>query len=209
MAQLIRVRPTKIELVKLRRRLALSTRVQKIVKDRLAILTMEFLQSARETVKAKELLINSYLEAYKSLSFTIGYHGYLALEKHFIASEKDIKFILGGRNIAGVKINSLDLEEREAVIRGYDLIDTSAWLDHSSELYEECLQATINLAEVQSCMELLGAEINKAKRISNALEYLIIPSLQLTIKYLSMKFEERDREEKSRLKRVKILLARE
>ena len=209
MAQLIRVRPTKIELVKLRRRLALSTRVQKIVKDRLAILTMEFLQSARETVKAKELLINSYLEAYKALSFTIGYHGYLALEKHFVASEKDMKIILGGRNIAGVKINSLDLEERESVIRGYDLIDTSAWLDHSSELYEECLQATINLAEVQSCMELLGAEINKAKRISNALEYLIIPSLQLTIKYLSMKFEERDREEKGRLKRVKVLLARE
>ena len=209
MVQLIRVRPTKIELVKLRRRLALSTRVQKIVKDRLAILTMEFLQSARETVKAKELLINAYLEAYKALSFTIGYHGYLALEKHFVASEKDIKFILGARNIAGVKINSLDLEDREAVIRGYDLIDTSAWLDHSSKLYEECLQATINLAEVQNSMELLGAEINKAKRISNALEYLIIPSLQLTIKYLRMKFEERDREEKGRLKRVKVILARE
>ncbi len=209
MVQLIRVRPTKIELVKLKRRLALSTRVQKIVKDRLAILTMEFLQSARETVKAKESLINAYLEAYKALSFTIGYHGYLALEKHFAASEKDIKFILGARNIAGVKINSLDLEEREAGIRGYDLIDTSAWLDHSSKLYEECLQATVNLAEVQSSMELLGAEINKAKRITNALEYLIIPSLQLTIKYLSMKFEERDREEKGRLKRVKVLLARE
>ncbi len=209
MVQLISVRPTKIELVKLRRRLTLSTRVQRIVKDRLAILTMEFLQSARETVKAKELLINAYLEAYKALSFTIGYHGYLALEKHFIASEKDIYVSLGGRNIAGVKINSLDLEERETVIRGYDLIDTSAWLDRSSELYEECLQATVDLAEVQNSMELLGAEINKAKRISNALEYLIIPSLQLTIKYLRMKFEERDREEKGRLKRVKVLVARE
>jgi V/A-type H+-transporting ATPase subunit D len=209
MVQLIRVRPTKIELVKLKRRLALSTRVQKIVKDRLAILTMEFLQSARETVKAKETLINAYSEAYKSLSFTIGYHGYLALEKHFVASEKDIKFSLGSRNIAGVKINSLDLEERESLLRGYDLIDTSAWLDYSSKLYEECLQATIDLAEVQNSMELLGAEINKAKRITNALEYLIIPSLQLTIKYLRMKFEERDREEKGRLKRVKVLLARE
>lgn len=208
MVQLIRVRPTKIELVKLRRRLALSTRVQKIVKDRLAILTMEFLQSARETVKVKKLLINAYSEAYKALSITIGYHGYLALEKHFVASEKDIIFILGARNIAGVKINSLDLEEREASIRGYDLIDSSAWLDHSSKLFEECLQATVNLAEVQSSMELLGAEINKAKRISNALEYLILPSLQLTIKYLSMKFEERDREEKGRLKRVKVLVAR-
>jgi V/A-type H+-transporting ATPase subunit D len=57
-------------------------------------------------------------------------------------------------------------------------------------------------------MELLGLEINRTKRILNALEYLIIPGLKVTVKYLYMKFEERDREEKARLKRVKVLLER-
>jgi V/A-type H+/Na+-transporting ATPase subunit D len=52
-------------------------------------------------------------------------------------------------------------------------------------------------------------EINRTKRIVNALEYLVIPELKTTIKYLNMKFEERDREEKSRLKRVKVLLQQE
>jgi V/A-type H+-transporting ATPase subunit D len=52
-------------------------------------------------------------------------------------------------------------------------------------------------------------EINRTKRITNALEYIVIPGLQVTIKYLNMKFEERDREEKARLKRVKVLVARE
>ena len=52
-------------------------------------------------------------------------------------------------------------------------------------------------------------EINRTKRIVNALEYMVIPGLQATIKFLYMKFEERDREEKSRLKRVKVLLQRE
>ncbi len=209
MVQIIKVRPTKIELVKLKRRLALATRVQKIVKDRLSILTMEFLQSARETVKAKEKLIDTYSKAYRALSFAVGYHGYVALEKDLVASEKNKKVSFGSRHIAGVKISSFDLEEEKEPTRGYDLIDTSAWLDHAARSYEECLKATVDLAEAQSGMELLGAEINKAKRITNALEYLIVPSLQLTIKYLNMKFEERDREEKSRLKRVKVLLARE
>jgi V/A-type H+/Na+-transporting ATPase subunit D len=209
MAQIIRVRPTKIELVKLKRRLALATRVQNIVKDRLSILTMEFLQSARDTVKAKERLIEAYSIAYKALSFAVGYHGYVALEKDLVATETDIKVTFGSRHIAGVKISSFDLEERQDSLRGYDLIDTSAWLDLAAKSYEECLKAAIDLAETQSSMELLGAEINKVKRITNALEYLIIPSLQLTIKYLNMKFEERDREEKTRLKRVKVLLARE
>ena len=60
---------------------------------------------------------------------------------------------------------------------------------------------------LQRGLELLGTEINRTKRITNALEYILIPSLQATIRFLAMKFEERDREEKARLKRVKALLA--
>ena len=74
---------------------------------------------------------------------------------------------------------------------------------------EECLKAIVALAELQRGFELLAAEINRTKRITNALEYVVIPGLQATISYLNMKFEERDREEKARLKRVKVLVARE
>ncbi len=55
--QLIKVRPTKIELIRLRRRLSLAKRIQKIVKDRLSILTLEFLQIAKENVEAKRKLL--------------------------------------------------------------------------------------------------------------------------------------------------------
>jgi len=209
MPQLIRVRPTKIELVKLKRRLALAQRVQKIVKDRLSILTMEFLQTARETVEAKRKLVDAFSEAYKALSIATGYHGYIALEKELIASETDLRITAGSRNIAGVRIPSFELGEIRSPMRGYSLVDTSSWLDHAAQLSEKCLKTTIELAELQRSLELLGMEINRTKRITNALEYMIIPALQVTISYLNMKFEERDREEKARLKRVKVLLARE
>lgn len=207
--QLIKVRPTKMELVKLKRRLTLAQRVQKIVKDRLSILTMEFLQTARETVEAKRKLVDAFSEAYKALSIATGYHGYITLEKELIATEADPKVAAGSRNIAGVRIPSFELGKRDKPMRGYNLVDTSSWLDHAAQLSEECLQATIELAELQRSLELLGMEINRTKRITNALEYMIIPSLQATINYLNMKFEERDREEKTRLKRVKVLVARE
>ena len=202
------VRPTKIELIKLRRRLSLASRIQKIIKDRVLILILEFLQIARQTVEIKSQLLAEFSRAYKALSIAAGYHGYIALEKELIATERDLGIAAGLRNVAGVRIPAFELKEAQGVIRGYSLVDTSSWLDQTAQLSEKCLETIVELAELQKGLELLGREISRTKRILNALEYLIIPSLQATIKYLYMKFEERDREEKSRLKRVKVLLER-
>ncbi len=167
---------------------------------------MEFLQIARETAEARRKLLDEFSEIYKALSIAAGYHGYIALEKELIATERDLEIVTGSRNVAGARIPSFELKGAKRATRGYNLVDTSSWLDQTAQLSEKCLEAIVVLAELQSSLELLGREINRTKRIVNALEYLIIPSLQVTIKYLYMKFEERDREEKSRLKRVKVLL---
>jgi V/A-type H+-transporting ATPase subunit D len=208
MPELIKVRPTKIELVKLKRRLTLAQRVQKIVKDRLSILSMEFLQTARDTLEAKRKLLEELSKLYKALSVASGYHGYIALEKELIATESDLKVTAGLGNVAGVRIPSFELMGDVKPLKGYNLVDTSSWLDHAAQLSEESLRAIIELAELQRDFELLAMEINRTKRITNALEYIVIPGLQVTINYLNMKFEERDREEKARLKRVKVLVAR-
>jgi V/A-type H+-transporting ATPase subunit D len=207
MPELIKVRPTKIELVKLKRRLSLAQRVQKIVKDRLSILTMEFLQTARDTSEAKRKLLDGFSELYKALSVAAGYHGYMALEKELIATETDLKTTAGSRNVAGVRIPSFELMVNAKPKIGYSLADTSSWLDRTAQLSEESLRAIVELAELQRSFDLLAMEINRTKRITNALEYIVIPALQATISYLNMKFEERDREEKARLKRVKVLVA--
>jgi len=209
MPELIKVRPTKIELVKLKRRLSLAQRVQKIVKDRLSILTMEFLQTARETLEAKRKLFDELSKLYKAISVASGYHGYIALEKELIATEADLKVTAGLGNVAGVRIPSFELMGNAKLMKGYNLVDTSSWLDRAAQLSEESLRAIVELAELQRNFELLAMEINRTKRITNALEYIVIPGLQVTINYLNMKFEERDREEKARLKRVKVLVARE
>lgn len=215
MPQLIRVRPTKIELVRLKRRLSLAKRVQKIVKDRLSILTMEFLQVARESVVKKRSLIEEFAMAYRSQTVAAGYHGYIALEKELVASETDLRIATGSRNIAGVRTPVFELKEgkpltgfrgKTGASPGFSLIDTSSAVDQAAESFRKCLEVIIELAELQRNLELLGMEIKRAKRVSNALEYVVIPNLQVTIKHLNMKFEEREREEKSRLKRVKVLL---
>jgi len=208
MAKKIEVtRPTKIELARLKRRLKLATRIQKIVKDRLSILIMEFLLTVKECASVKERLLTEFSEAYRSLSITAGYHGYVSLKKELLVSEMTIKVNTGTRNVAGVRIPLFEIEKTDPMkSKRKNLADTSSLMDHTARLSRKCLETSIDLAELQRSLELLGMEINKVKRINNALEYIVVPSLDATIKYLTMKFEERDREEAARLKRVKLLM---
>ena len=130
--QLIKVtRPTKIELIKLRRRLVLASRIQKIIKDRVSILILEFLQIARQTVEAKKTLLDEFSKSYKALSIAAGYHGYIALEKELIASERGLAIAAGLRNVGGVRIPAFELKEAQGAVRGYSLVDTSSWLDQA------------------------------------------------------------------------------
>jgi V/A-type H+-transporting ATPase subunit D len=199
-------RPTKIELARLKRRLKLATRIQKIVKDRLSILIMEFFQTVKECTSVKEKLLTELSEAYRALSLTVGYHGSVPLEKELLISEATITVYGGTRNVGGVWVPLFEIETSPTRQTVTNPIDTSSLIDHTTRLSQKFLERMVELAELQRSLELLGLEINKVKRISNALEYVLIPALDATIKYLAMKFEEREREEVARLKRVKLLI---
>ena len=93
----------------------------------------------------------------------------------------------GSVNVAGVRTPSFELEEEERPIREYSLVDTSSLLDRSTQLSAANLKVIVELAELQRSLDLLGAEMNRTKRIVNALEYLIIPGLLATTRYLTMK----------------------
>ncbi len=208
MAGMLKVRPTKMELVKLKRRLGLSRRVQKILKDRLAILTMEFIKNARRAAAVRSELSRAVTDAAAAMALADGIHGPSALEPALSASETGAAVKATTRNVAGARVPSLELRLPPFPPPAYDPRATSAYVDSAAAAGRRLLQAAVTLAELQRSLEITGAEIKRTKRISNALEYLVIPSLEATIRVLSMKFEERDREEKARLKRVKLLLSR-
>ena len=200
-------RPTKIELARLKRRLRLAARVQKIVKDRLSILIMEFVQTVKECASVKERLLTEFSEAYRYFSLTVGYHGYVPLMKELLISETTVKVNTMTRNVAGVIVPLFEIEKTDdRQLDAQNPANTSSLMDHTAMLSQKCLETSIELAELQKSLELLGTEINKVKRVNNALEHIVVPDLDATIRYLTMKFEERDREESARLKRVKLLI---
>lgn len=207
MARMLRVRPTKIELVKLQRRLALSQRVKKILKDRLAILTTQFIETARRAIKARQRVTAATKRAVTAAGVAGGYHGAIAMDKALAESAVDVSVTATTSNVAGARLPVLKLKLPDVSAPGYDLVRTSSLVDDAASAGREALPAIVTLAQLERALQLLGAEIQRTKRITNALEYLVVPSLQRTIRSLSMKFEERDREEKARLKHIKVLRA--
>ncbi|MBP5466029.1 MAG: V-type ATP synthase subunit D, partial [Clostridia bacterium] len=62
------------------------------------------------------------------------------------------------------------------------------------------------LAEIEKATSMLADEIEKSKRRVNALEYVMIPNLTETIRYITMKLEENERSSRTRLMIVKSMI---
>lgn len=204
--QILRLaRPTKIELIRLRRRLATARRLHRVLRDRLLILTQELVALYREIVESRLRIHEEIIRCEKELVRTSSYVAPWIFEEFSNVRIKSFSVVLGSRIVAGVR---LPLLEHEVVEGHYDPSAYPITLKEVSECYEGVLRNIIRLAETEISLLEVGREVQKVKRKVNALENLIIPRLRATIKYLRMKFEEREREDKVRRKRIKQILTR-
>ncbi len=206
----ITARPTKIEFIKLRRRLSVAKRVHRILKERLTILVSELLRLARAAIVERTLLNEELGRAHLELVRTWSQIGGLNMNIAATAAQKDPEIQFLSQNIAGLRTPMIDSPSilRMPGERGITLLDENISLRRTSENFEKATDMIIKLAEMERGMELIGLHVKATRRKVGILEHVIIPRMEETIDYLSMKFEEREREEKIRLKRTKQVLLR-
>jgi V/A-type H+-transporting ATPase subunit D len=94
----------------------------------------------------------------------------------------------------------------EGNVYSYGLLNTSGELDSALGAYSELLPEMLRLSQIERSVELLANEIEVTRRRVNALEYILIPNLQDTIKYIKMRLDEMERSNLSRLMRVKEIV---
>ncbi len=108
----------------------------------------------------------------------------------------------------GVPVPLIEAESfrRSANERGYAFVSSSTKVDLAAGKFEEVLDLAVRLAEVEETLKRLGREIEVTKRRVNALEYIIIPRMEATVKFIKQRLDEMERENFFRLKRVKALI---
>ena len=110
------------------------------------------------------------------------------------------------RNVMSVRIPEITLEKigDENDLYPYSFAQTSYELDLAIEDMSFVMNDLLQLAQIEKSTQLMADEIEKTRRRVNALEYMTIPQLEETIKFIRMKLDENDRAAIIRLMKANI-----
>ena len=199
------INPTRMELLKLKDREKLAVKGHSLLKEKRNALIMEFFNILERVKGSREGVEKTLLEAYKDLTAAQIVMGDLAVKKSAMSVKESIEVDIDSRSVMGVVVPLIDLEttQRSMVERGYGFLDTSVKLDEAAKKFEKSVKLIIELGEIEKTIMLLAGEIESTKRRVNALEHIIIPKLDTTVKYIEMRLEEMERENFVRLKMIK------
>ncbi len=202
------IKPTRMELLRLRKRVLLAEKGYKLLKEKRDALIAEFLVIIKEVRKCRKKVETELAAAFKSLIAARALLGSKTVKQISSIAEQDLSLDLKTRNIMGVTVPVMRIPEttRKIVERGYGFFDTSAQLDEAAHNFECSLQTIVALAEIEETVKRLALEVEKTKRRVNALEYIVIPRLKATAKYIQMHLDEMARDSFLRLKKIKAVL---
>lgn len=206
----LRVNPTRMELTRIKKRLVTATRGHKLLKDKRDEMVRQFILIIRENYALRKEVESELSGALKAFAMARAVMDPQALEEAVLYPARQAELTLGRKNILSVHVPTIAVDEaslRETV-QAYGFADTSSQLDGAIATLAELLPKMVRLAEIEKTCDMLADEIEKTRRRVNALEYVMIPQFEATIREISMKLEENERGATTRLMKVKDMMAK-
>ncbi len=203
------VNPTRMELTRLKKKLATAMRGHKLLKDKRDELMRQFLELVRQNKALREKVEEGIHAANKNFLLARAATDAQVLDVALMAPKQEVFLEASERNVMSVEIPVFEYKTRTADLNdiySYGFAFTSADLDDAVLSLSEVLPDMLKLAETEKSCQLMAAEIEKTRRRVNALEHVMIPDLQTNIKYITMKLDENERSTQIRLMKVKDMM---
>ena len=201
----LRVNPNRMELLRLRRRLVIAKRGHKLLKDKQDALIKQFISLVRENKALREEVERKMADAYKSFLAARAVMSSRALEEAIMLPGVKSFLTADRSNMMSVFVPQFRFEQEGNVVN-YGFWGTSGELDVALDDFAALLPKMVKLAEIEKAVGLLADEIERTRRRVNALEYVMIPQLEETIRYITMKLDEMERSTLSRLMKIKEIV---
>lgn len=206
----LNVNPTRMELTRLKGRLKTAQRGHKLLKDKQDELMKKFIDYVKKNKELREVVERELTSAFKNFLIARAVMSSEVLEEAIMYPTQKVNLEMSTRNIMSVNspiFNLVREENKEASsIYPYGFVTTSGELDGAIYSLQEVFDKLIELAQVEKTCQLMANEIEKTRRRVNALEYVMIPQLIETVKYITMKLDENERGNRVRLMKVKDMV---
>ena len=200
------INPTRMELTRLKGRLKTAVRGHKLLKDKRDELMKQFLEIVRKNRELRAKVEKGLERANAAFTVASALMSPEMLEQSLMYPKQSVELDMKFKNIMSVNVPVYEFHTRNedpTEIYPYGFAQTSGELDTALEALSQVFQDMLELAEVEKTMQLLAEDIEKTRRRVNALEYVMIPDFQQKIRYISMKLDENERGNITRLRRVK------
>jgi V/A-type H+-transporting ATPase subunit D len=202
----INVKPTRMELNKTKARLKTARRGHKLLKDKRDELMRQFLQIVKENKRLRMGVEAGLAEAMEAMAEASRLMSPELLEQSLLYPKQGVEVDIRVRNIMSVNVPEYSFRTKTDSaedIFPYGYAMTSGELDDAISGLSKVFRDMLELARAEKTMQLLAVEIEKTRRRVNALEYVMIPEMENTIRYITMKLEENERGNITRLMKVK------
>ena len=206
------VNPTRMELTRLKGKLKTSLRGHKLLKDKRDELMKQFLDTVREVRQLRSQVEEELMRVHGSFTVASAVMSGPAMEQALMYPKQSVELDMTFKNVMSVSVPVYHFKTRTADtadIFPYGYAATSGELDGAVEALGEVFQSMLKLAQIEKTAQLLAEEIEKTRRRVNALEYVVIPQTEENIRYITMKLDENDRSNTTRLMKVKDMLLKE
>ena len=196
------VAPTRSNLITIKGDLALACEGRELLEQKRQILLLELKSLIAKAAEAQHLVDEELADAFEALKQARTATGDTAVYSAACAVNVVSEIQLTERRIMGVSIpgGQFNLEDNAP---HYGTQSTSVWTDEAVERFKNTLSAIAALAESRIAVVRLARAIQKTIRRVNALEKILIPDYEETVKYIQDALEESDRQAFSNLKLVK------
>ena len=208
----LNVNPTRMVLTSLKKRLRTASRGRKLLKDKQDELIKRFIELAKENKALRDKVEEKIMGVYAGFQIAGAVMSKEVIAESLMYPKQRVKIGVGYENIISVVVPTLDFSYESADssdIYPYGFAATSGELDAATKTLSEVFPYMLELAAIEKKTALLAEEIEKTRRRVNALEYVMIPNLQETIRYIRMKLEENERGNLARLMKLKDMMLQE
>jgi len=202
---ILKVNPTRISLLNLKRELKVAEKGHKLLKDKRDGLMKKFLETIRLARTKRQEVEEKLAGAFRSYILASSILPEKTIDTAFMIPNASVSLDVSIKSIMSVPVPKFNIK-KEGTAFSYGFMETSGDLDNAVLKFDEVFPLIIKLAELEKAAESMAEEIERTRRRVSALENTRIPNLKDTIRFIESRLEEQARDAVVSTMRVKAMI---